>query len=229
MIQVAVIGLGNFGYKLAVTLHDFGADVIAIDKDEKIIDSIKDNVSQAVRLDASDENALRDIGISEIDAGVVAIGSNIEENIIVTTLLRRMGVTRIVSRAMSNLHEKILDEVGASKIVRIEEQMGETIARRLVAPHVLQHVKFASGYSLVELKPRKEFIGKTISELSFRQEYKVNVAALQKRIKSIDDDGKSIYKIETKSPPSPDDIISEDDILVLVGMDAEIYQISKQA
>ena len=136
MIQVAVIGLGNFGYKLAVTLHDFGADVIAIDKDEKIIDSIKDNVSQAVRLDASDENALRDIGISEIDAGVVAIGSNIEENIIVTTLLRRMGVTRIVSRAMSNLHEKILDEVGASKIVRIEEPKNAMQALDQMVEHV---------------------------------------------------------------------------------------------
>ena len=215
--------------KLATSLHDFGADVIAIDKDESIVESIKDKVSQAVQMDASNEQGLRDIGISEVDAGVIAIGSNKEENIMVTTLLRRMGVTRIISRAMSNLHEKILDEVGASKIIRIEEQMGETVARQIVAPHVLQQVKFASGYSLVEMKPKKEFIGKTISELSFRQKYKVNVAALQKRIKSIDEDGKSIYKIETKSPPSPDDIISEDDILVLVGMDTEIYQMSKQA
>ena len=227
MVQIAVIGLGNFGFKLAKSLHDLGADVIAIDRKEDVIESIKDSVSQAIQMDATNENALRDIGISEVDAGVVAMGSNIEENIMVTTLLRRMGVTRIISRAMTNLHEKILEEVGASKIIRIEEQMGDQVARWLVAPHVLQQVKFASGYSLVELKPLKEFIGKTVSELNFREEYKVNIAALQKRMLSIDEDGKSIYKIETRSPPNPDDIVSEDDILVLVGMDSAIYALTK--
>lgn len=227
MVQIAVIGLGNFGYKLATSLHDLGADVIAIDKKEDLVEAIKDNVTQAIQLDAANENALRDIGISEVDAGVVAIGSNKEENIMITTLLRRMGVTRIISRAMTNLHEKILIEVGASKIIRIEEQMGEQIARWLVAPHILQQVKFASGYTLVEMKPRKSFIGKTVSELNLRDNYKVNVSALQKRVLSIDEDGKSNYTIETRSPPNPDDIVTEDDILVLVGMDAAIYAITK--
>lgn len=228
MIQIAVIGLGNFGHKLAATLHDLGAEVVAIDKDEKIIDSIKDNVSQAFHMDATNETALRDIGIAEVDAGVVAIGSNVEENVLVTTLLRRMGVTRIIARAMSNLHEKILEEVGASKVIRIEEQMGEQIARQLVAPHVLQQVKFASGFSLVELKPKKEFIGKRVGELKLRQDYNVNIAALQKRVLSIDEDGKSMFKIETRSPPDPNDIVSEDDILVLVGMDAAVYEVTKR-
>lgn len=227
MVQIAVIGLGKFGYKLATSLHDLGADIIAIDKDEELIEEIKDDVSQAIQLDATNENALRDIGIAEVDAGVVAIGSDLQENIMVTTLLRRMGVTRIISRAVSNLHEKILEEVGASKIVRIEEQMGEQVARWLVAPHVLQQVKFASGYSLVELKPKKEFIGKKISELNLREKFQVNIAALQKRIQSIDEDGKSNFKIETKSPPDPDDIVSEDDILVLVGMDSAMYALTK--
>lgn len=227
MVQIAVIGLGKFGYKLATSLHDLGADIIAIDKDEELIEEIKDDVSQAIQLDATNENALRDIGIAEVDAGVVAIGSDLQENIMVTTLLRRMGVTRIISRAVSNLHEKILEEVGASKIVRIEEQMGEQVARWLVAPHVLQQVKFASGYSLVELKPKKEFIGKKISELNLREKYQVNIAALQKRVQSIDEDGKSIFRIETKSPPNPDDIVSEDDILVLVGMDSAMYDLTK--
>lgn len=227
MVQIAVIGLGNFGHKLATSLHDLGADVIAIDTDERKVDSIKDRVSQSVCLDATNENALRDIGIAEVDAGVVAMGTNKEENIMVTTLLRRMGVTRIISRAMSNLHEKILDEVGASKTVRIEEQMGEQVARWLVAPHVLQQVKFASGYSLVEIKPHKDFIGKKVSELNLREDHQVNIAALQKRIQGIDEDGKSVYNIETRSPPSPDDIVTEDDILVLVGMDAAIYALTK--
>lgn len=227
MVQIAVIGLGDFGYKLAESLHDYGADVIAIDTDAKLIDEIKDHVTQAVQLDATDEQALRDIGIAEVDAGVVAIGANVQENIMVTTLLRRLGVTRIISRAMSNLHEKILEEVGASKIVRIEEQMGEQIARWLIAPHVLQQVKFSSGYSLIELKPKKEFIGKRISELKLRENFQVNIAALQKRVMAIDEDGKSNFRIETKSPPSPDDIVSEDDILVLVGMDSALYELTR--
>lgn len=227
MVQIAVIGLGNYGFKLSTTLNDLGADVIAIDKNEDLVNQIKSHVTQAVCLDASDENALRDIGISEVDAGVVAIGNNIEENIMVTTLLRRMGVTKIIGRALSNLHEKVLEEVGASKIVRIEEQMGENIARWLVASHVLQQVKFESGYTLVEVKPKKEFIGKKISELELREKYHVNIAALQKRIPSIDEGGKSIFRVEVKSPPSPEDIIAENDILVLVGMDAAIFQLTK--
>lgn len=227
MVQIAIIGLGNFGSRLATTLHDLGGDVVAIDKNENIVENIKEHVSEAITLDATDESTLRDLGIAEVDAAVVAIGSNIEENIMVTTLLRRLGVTRVIARAMSNLHEKILEEVGASKIVRIEEQMGEQIARWLIAPHVLQRVRFASGYSLVELKPKKEFIGKTIEDLQLRQKYQVNIAALQKRILSLDEDGKSIYRIDTKSPPDPDDIVGENDILVLVGMDSAIYELTK--
>lgn len=227
MVQIAVIGLGRFGARLARTVTDLGGDVIAIDRDERVIESVKNSVAEAVTLDATDESALRDIGIAEVDAAVVAIGSNIEENIMVTTLLRRMGVTKVIARAMSNLHEKILDEVGASRVVRIEEQMGEQVARLLIAPHVLQQIHFASGYSLVELKPKKEFVGKTIEELQFRQNYQVNIAALQKRMRSIDEDGKSIYRIDTKSPPDPDDIVGENDILVLVGMDSAIYELTR--
>lgn len=227
MVQIAVIGLGRFGSRLALTLTDLGAEVMAIDKREERAEAIKDRVSEAISLDATNESALRDIGIAEVDAAVVGIGANIEENIMVTTLLRRMGVTRVISRAMSNLHEKILEEVGASKVIRIEEQMGEEVARWLIAPHVMQQVRFASGYSLVELKPKKEFIGQTIEELRLRQKHQVNIAALQKRIRSIDDDGKSIYRIETKSPPDPDDIVGENDILVLVGMDSAILELTK--
>lgn len=227
MVQIAVIGLGNYGYKLATSLHDLGGEVIAIDRDEGIINSIKDHVSEAVSLDATDENSLRDVGISEVDAAVVAIGTHVEENIMITTLLRRMGVTKVIGRATSNLHEKILEEVGASKIIRIEEQMGEQVARWLIAPHILQEVKFASGYSLVEMKPRKEFVGKTIEELQFRQKYQVNIAALQKRVRTIDEDGKSTYRVDTKSPPDPEDIVNDNDIMVLVGMDSAIYDLSK--
>ena len=227
MMQIAVIGLGRFGARLARTVSELGGDVVAIDKNEEVVEAIKQHVSEAVTADATDEVALRDLGIAEVDAAVVAIGSNVEENIMVTTLLRRMGVTRVIARAMSNLHEKILEEVGASKIIRIEEQMGEQIARWLIAPHVLQQIRFASGYSLVELKPRREFIGKTIGELRFRQNYQVNIAALQKRIRGIDEEGKSIYRIETKSPPDPDDMVGENDILVLVGMDTAIFALTK--
>lgn len=227
MVQIAVIGLGRYGSSLALKLSELGGDVIAIDKREPRTEAIKDRVAEAITLDATDEGALRDIGIAEVDAAVVGIGQNIEENIMVTTLLRRMGVTRVISRAMSNLHAKILEEVGATRVIRIEEQMGEEVARLLIAPHILQHIRFASGYSLVELKPIKEFIGQTIEELRFRQKYQVNIAALQKRIRSIDEDGKSIFKIETKSPPDPNDIVGENDILVLVGMDSAIYEFTK--
>lgn len=214
---VAVIGLGTFGAKTAVRLSDKGAEVIAIDKDEKLVEKIKDNVTQAVTADVTSEKALRSINISDVDIAVVALGDNIEISIMAVAMLRKLGVGRVIARATNPMHEHVLREIGASEIIKVEEEMGEIIASKIVAPHVLQRYNFAAGYSIVELKLGKKFEGKSLVESQIRQNYSLNIVALQKRVPYITEDGKSSYRVEINDSPMPMDIIESDDIVVLVG------------
>lgn len=214
---VAVIGLGTFGAKTAMRLYEKGAEVIAIDRDEELVDRIKDRVTHAVSLDVTDERALRSVNISDVDVAVVAIGDHIEMSILAVTMLRKLGVGRVVARATSVLHEHVLHEIGASEIIKVEEEMGEIIASKIVAPHVLQRYNFAAGYSIVELKLGKKFEGRTLVESKIRQNYNLNIVALQKRVPFIAEDGKATFRIEINDSPMPMDIIDADDIVVLVG------------
>ncbi|MBK26493.1 MAG: potassium transporter Trk [Halobacteriovorax sp.] len=216
-MMVAVIGLGTFGSKTATRLFEKGAEVIAIDKKPELVEKIKDRVTHAAALDVTEERSLRGVNISDVDVAVVAIGDSSEQSIMAVTMLRKLGVGRVIARAISTLHEHILHEIGASEIIKVEEQMGEIIASKIVAPHVLQRYNFAAGYSIVEIKLGKKFEGKTLVESKIRQNYNLNIVALQKRVPYIAEDGKSAYKVEINDCPMPMDVIEADDIVVLVG------------
>ncbi|PIP95796.1 MAG: potassium transporter TrkA [Bdellovibrio sp. CG12_big_fil_rev_8_21_14_0_65_39_13] len=216
-MQVAVIGLGTFGAKTAIRLHEKGAEVIAIDMDEDLVDKIKDRVTHAVSIDVTDERALRSINISDVDVAVVAIGVHIEQSILAVTMLRKLGVGRVIARATSAIHEHVLYEIGASEVIKVEEEMGEIVASKIIAPHVLQRYNFAAGYSIVELKLGKNFEGKTLVESKIRQNYSLNIVALQKRVPYIAEDGKPAFRVEINDCPMPMDVIEADDIVVLVG------------
>ena len=215
-MQFAVIGLGNFGLHVAETLAQQGGEVIGLDTDETIVEQVKDKIAQAVVADATQEKALRALGISDVDAAVVNVG-DMDASIMATVILRRIGVSKIIARALSEIHQRVLNEVGASRIIHVEHQMAEQLAKQLLAPHVLQHMTFPGGYSLVELKSNKGFVNKTIMDLDFRKQFGINIIAIQKRIPAVDENGKSFFKEVTNTQPRPDDIIAEDDILVLVG------------
>lgn len=214
---VAVIGLGTFGAKTAIRLYEKGAEVIAIDKENKLVDRIKDRVTHAVNLDVTDERSLRSQNISDVDVAVVAIGDHIEQSIMAVTMLRKLGVGRVIARATSVIHEHVLHEIGASEIIKVEDEMGEIIASKIVAPHVLQRYNFAAGYSIVEIKLGKKFEGKTLVESKIRQSYSLNIVALQKKVPFISEDGKAAYRTEINDCPMPMDVIEADDIVVLVG------------
>ncbi len=222
---VAVIGLGTFGAKTAVRLFEKGAEVIAIDKDEDLVEKIKERVTHAVQLDVTDERGLRSQNISDVDVAVVAIGDHIEQSILAVTMLRKLGVGRVIARATSVLHEHVLHEIGASEIIKVEEEMGEIIASKIVAPHVLQRYNFAAGYSIVELRLGKRFEGKTLVESKIRQNYNLNIVALQKRVPYITEDGKSAYRVEINDCPMPMDVIESDDIVVLVGSEKNLNRL----
>jgi trk system potassium uptake protein len=214
---VSVIGLGTFGAKTAVRLCEKGAEVIAIDSNSELVEKIRDRVTHALALDVTDERSMRSVNISDVDVAIVAMGDNIETSILAVAMLRSLGVGRVIARATNQLHEHVLKEIGASEIIKVEEEMGEIVASKIVAPHVLQRYNFAAGYSIVELKLGKRFSGKTLVESQIRQNYSLNIVALQKRVPYITEEGKSAFRVDINDSPLPMDIIEEDDIVVLVG------------
>jgi trk system potassium uptake protein len=219
---VAVIGLGTFGAKTAVRLFEKGAEVLAIDSRPELVDRIKDKVSHAICIDVTQEKSLRAVNISDVDTAVVAIGDNIEMSIMAVAMLRKLGVGRVIARATTQLHEHVLREIGASEIIKVEEEMGEIVASKIAAPHVLQRYNFAAGYSIVEIKLGKSFEGKTLVESQIRQNYSLNIVALQKRVPYISEEGKASYRIVINDSPLPMDVIEADDIVVLVGSEKNL-------
>lgn len=225
---VAVIGLGTFGAKTAIRLFEKGAEVLAIDLNPELVDRIKDRVSHAVCIDVTQEKSLRAISISNVDTAVVAIGDNLEMSIMAVAMLRKLGVGRVIARATTALHEHVLREIGASEIVKVEEEMGEIIASKIAAPHVLQRYNFAAGYSIVELKLGKQFEGKTLVESQIRQNYSLNIVALQKRVPYITEEGKASFRVVINDSPLPMDVIEADDIVVLVGSEKNLDRLFQE-
>lgn len=226
MAQFAVIGLGAFGRKVALTLAGKGADVIAIDKNKGSVEDIKDQVSAAIVLDSTDEEAMKAAEILDVDAAVVALGDNQEEAILITAILKKLGISRIYARAINQLYAHVLKSVGADTVIVIEEQMGEDLAKRLLSPEIYQHVMLTTGHSLVEIEARPDFIDKSLRELDFRKNFGLNIIAIQRRIPKVNEGGKITYTVEVNDVPGPDDRIEKGDILVVVGADENLERMS---
>jgi len=227
MKQFAVIGLGKFGIKVALTLSEKGGQVLVVDEDIRKVEEIKDLVSQAVCLDSTDEDAMRAAGLEDVDAAIVGAGGNIEHSILTTAILKKLGVPHIVARASSDLHAQILERVGATRIINVEEQMGVQVARGIIAPAIQEQFALATGHSLAEVVPRPELIGQSIGKINFRQTYGVNIIAIQKRVPMVTPEGANAFRTEINDLPKPTDVIEEDDVLVVVGSDESIERLAR--
>lgn len=226
MKQFAVIGLGTFGCEVCRTLMEKGAEVIAIDADAKRVEAMKDEVTQALCLDSTDEEALAHSGVLDVDAVVVAMGERMEAAIVTTSILKRLGAGQIVARAASSLYARILSDVGADRTILIEEQMAAQVAQSLITPNVLEQITLASGHSLVEMHPPRSMVGRRLGDLDIRRRYRVNIIAVKRRTPIISADGESGFREQVNDLPGPDDVISQDDILVAVGQDEDIERLS---
>jgi trk system potassium uptake protein TrkA len=202
--QYVVIGLGRFGRSVAETLFTMGHDVLAIDSDEDVIQNISDRVTHAVQMDATDEYALRTLGIRNFDVAVVTIGSNVQASIMTTLILRESGVKYIVAKAQSEMHAKVLTKIGADKVILPEKDMGVRVAHNLVSSNLLDFIELSPDYSLIEIQAPVEWYGKNILELDVRSKFGINIMA----IKSLDDINIS---------PNAKDTIKEGDVLLCIG------------
>ena len=202
--QFVIIGLGRFGSSIAKTLYSLGNDVLVIDKDEDVVQEIADSVTHAVQLDATDENALRSLGIRNFDVAVVTIGDNIQSSIMATLLVKELGVKYIIAKGHSDLHAKVLYKIGADRVILPEKDMGIRVAHNLVSANILDYIELSEDYSVMEIQVLKEWAGKTLKELKLRSKYGINVMAIKRGD-------------EVNLSPAADDIIEENDIIVAIG------------
>jgi trk system potassium uptake protein TrkA len=204
--QFIVIGLGRFGSSIAKTLYAHGNDILAIDSNETAIQEISDDVTKAIQMDAADENSLKSVGISNFDVAVVAIGSDIQSSIIITLLVKELGVNYIIAKAHNDMHAKILYKIGADRVVLPEKDMGARVAHNLISSNILDYIELSSDYSIAEIVSPQQWNGKTLVELNLRANYGVNVMAI-KRKNSI-----------TISPGASAQVESGDILVAIVGI-----------
>ncbi|MFP4267952.1 MAG: potassium channel family protein [Spirochaetaceae bacterium] len=222
-----VIGLGTFGRQLCETFIAQGASVIAVDNRSELIERIKDTVTQAVMIDATEEDSLSQIPFDDVDVAIVAIGDNIEASILVTALLKRMGITYILARAISELHMQVLRQVGADEVVNLEIDEGKRIAQRLSSPEVLDRTQISDTISLAELYLPEKLAGKRLDQLDLRKKHRINIVAVKRTIFSVDEIGNP-NKTEEVLFPVPSTILEGQDILLVVGKNDAIEQFREE-
>ncbi len=213
-MKCAVIGLGDFGRAAAIGLARAGAEVIAIDRSMDRLNLVKDEVALAVRLDASHRDALEAQGIDKVDALITTIGKNFEAQVLVVVHARAMGISRIVARALTADHRRVLEAVGAHEVFNPEEEAARTMIQRLTISDIKNYFELADGFSLVEVEAPAFAVGRTLRELDLRQRFRVNLIAI-KRMGAGPDGAPAVQ--EFKAVPLPEDVIREKDVLALAG------------
>jgi len=225
MNSFAVIGLGRFGQKLAIALSMSGAEVIAVDINREQVELIRDQVSLAVRLDSTDENALRSQGIDKVDIAIVGIGQSkggFEAAVLTVVNLKNFGIENIYARAEHEIGGQVFEAVGATQVIYPEIESAHRWAYKLIAPQIGEKIDFAPGYSLARVKAPESFGGKKLIELQLRQKYNVNLVAIKRGDSAGTDTGKII------NVPMPQTIIHENDTLMVAGSDADLAKLPQQ-
>tara|TARA_B100001989_G_C24532039_1_gene462162 strand:+ start:1177 stop:1893 length:717 start_codon:yes stop_codon:yes gene_type:complete len=222
--SIAVAGIGQFGYQLAISLTQKGFEVLALDSNPDIIDEIKELVSEGIVVDTTDEKAMRSINIDVVDIAIVAIGDNMQSSLITTALLQRMGLTEIHVRYISSLQENILKSMGIKQIVGIEKEMGIQVANTLSKEKIGRYISISERHSLMELQVPEGFVGKTLKDLHIRSQFRVNIVGIKSRVPSVDDQGDISYSTEMTDVPDPNYPLANEDLLIIAGTDVNLQK-----
>jgi trk system potassium uptake protein TrkA len=215
--QVAVVGIGNFGFYLAVELFQKGHEVLGIDINPRPVQEIRDQVSRAVIADATDTKALRELELEKTDTVVISIGSDLNNSILATLNVKDMGVKHVVAKAVSEAHGRILKKIGADDIYFPEKDLALAAARRIDNPNVLDYLPFMEGYSIVQLAPPQEFLGKNLIELDLINRFGLQIIAVKKTGSE-----------EVVMIPTGHYTTEENDALVLLGPESSIAKLKEK-
>lgn len=214
MKRFIVIGLGNFGFYVAKTLFEDGNEVLAIDRNRERIARIQDFVSEAVILDAIHKESLLGLGITEAAAVVVSMGDDISNSILTTLYLKELGAKKIVAKCQDDDHARILEKLGANEIIFPEKAMGQKVAKGLSKGNILDFIPLSEDYTIIEVAPPKEFVGKSLKELKLKTLYQIYIIAVNQLIPPA----------FILSPPG-EFVVKDSDGLVLLGREKDIGRV----
>tara|TARA_A100001015_G_C14728675_1_gene608912 strand:+ start:46 stop:759 length:714 start_codon:yes stop_codon:yes gene_type:complete len=217
--SIAVLGMGQFGYQLAISLTQKNFEVLALDSDPEMIDEVKELVSEAIIIDTTDEKAMRSINIDTVDIAIVAIGSNVQSSLLSTALLQRLGLVDIHVRHINSLQENILKSIGIKHIISIEKEMGIQVSNTLSTDRVGRYISISERHSLMEIQVPEGFVGKSLKDLHVRSQFRVNIVGIKTRVPTVNDNGEVTYVIEMTDVPDPNYPLTKEDLLVIAGTD----------
>lgn len=217
MNRYAVIGLGSFGGSLVRTLARKNCEIIAVDVNPKRVNEIKDLATQPVTMDATKKENLLSLSLTDMDAVIVSTGKNLESSIIIVHHLNELGVKRIIAKALSEDHEKILSLVGAGEIYYPERDMAIKLGSRLSFKNLLDYLPIEAGFVIQEIAPPDSFIGRTLAEIDLRKKYNATVVAI-----------KSLIPEQTILNPGGDFLIKESDIMIVFAAEEEIENLHRK-
>ncbi|MDB4866703.1 MAG: TrkA family potassium uptake protein [Cohnella sp.] len=207
--QFAVIGLGRFGSSLAKELIHLGHEVLGVDRNQQLADEMSACLTHMLVADTTDEDALRAIGIRNMDCVVVAIGDDIQASILTSILLKDLGVKKVVAKALSAVHGKVLERIGVDRIIYPERDMGVRVANQLVSPNLLDYIELSRDYTIAELSVTRKLSGRSLTELDTRARFGCTIVAINK-------------KEQTVVAPSAEDVLEEGDVMVVIGTNEQI-------
>lgn len=211
-----VIGLDRFGSNLAINLQKMGNEVIGIDANEERVHRIADDITHAAIGDPTDENVLRTLGVRNADVAIVALTDDIQSGVLVTLMLKELGMNNVIAECTSDIHGRILTKVGADKVIYPEKDMGERLAKSLNNSDIMDYIDLSDEYSIMEIRVPKTWAGKSLLELNVRTNHGITVIAIR------GSDGSISISPDPKMP-----LVAEN-ALVVIGPDRNIEQVSKE-
>ncbi len=209
--QYIVVGLGRFGRAIAETLCQDGAEVLGVDRRMDVVERLRDELTQTIQMDAMDRDALETLGVRDFDIVFVTMGSDIRASGTIVLLLKELGARRIIAKAHDEFHGRMLEKLGADQVLLPERDMGRRVAHSLVSGNVIEFMELSTQYSMAEIRPKPEWVGKTLKELAMRSSMDINVVAIR--------NGDAVNAM-----PQPETRISEGDLMLVVISESSLAQ-----
>lgn len=214
MKTCAVIGLGRFGSEVARQLHSMGCEVLAMDVVSDFVQQIAPDVTHAVVADAQDKEVLKALGVRDMDCAIVAIGDDLSASVLSTMNLKELGVKQVVCKAHDEIHRRVLEKLGADRIVIPEKEHAARLARSLSSVNVLDYIELSQDYGIVEVPAPAPWHNKTLKELDVRAKLGVNILAVRRNDRFI-------------VSPAADDRFESGDIVVILGDSVALKAVQK--
>ncbi len=220
--RFGVIGLGRFGTTIARTLSARGAEVMAIDNIAERVDALRDEVAFAVQLDSTDIKALRSQNVQDLEGVVVAIGQDFEALLLTTVVLMELKVKRIIARASNEQQQRILQKLGVQEVLSPEDEVGISVAGRLLNPDLVSFFQLPDDYQIVELRTPSGVASKTVIEIGLRNKYNLNLITIRRSYESVNADGDRTTEYHIMGVPKSDTVLYDTDYMILLGKNTDI-------